>query len=234
MNSSRLKQALHYQLNYFGWSSLWVYGITVAVMIALSGVIVFSVNDANINAGISSVAFVHLLILGIDIRGDLKFYLQHGISRRTTFLSNLFSSILCAVLLGIFCEVIYLILNRWINQSELLYAYGAFNFLINWLRNTIMFVFAWQIGTLISLIYYRLGAMQKVIFSVLAIGALILTFSGAIRFIVSFTDDFTELVTKLADSSFDVLSPVLLIALALAIIATFGNYLLLRRAPVKE
>jgi len=234
MKNSRIKQALHYQLNYFGWSSLWVYGISVTVLIALSGIIILSVNDANMNAGISSVAFVHLLILGIGIRGDLKFYLQHGISRRTTFISTLFNSMLCAVLLGVFCEVIYLILNRWINPSEILYAYGVNSFFINWLRNTILFVFAWQIGTLISLIYYRLGGVQKVIFSVLAIGALILAFSGVIHFIVSFTDNFTDLVTKLTDGSYDVLSPVLLITLALAIIAAGINYFLLRRAPVKE
>jgi len=237
MKNSRLKQTLHYQLNYFGWSSLYVYGISVLIMIAIGLGVTHSldIENSNIVGGLGGVGFVHLLILGIGgIRGDLKFFLQHGISRRTTFFSHLYGSLICAVILGLFCEVFNIVSNRWLNFSESIYVFSTPGFFTGWFTYIITFFFAWQIGALISLIYYRLSKMQQIVFSVIAIALIVLTFSSGIRYIVGFPDDFGNLIQRIVENPIRGLSPWLLGTLLLSIIAALGNFLLLRRAPVKE
>ena len=235
MNSLRLKQTLKYQLSYFGWSSLWVYGISVTVMAVVIALVAFSVTDSNISAGLGGVGFLHLFILGIGIRSDLKFFLQHGISRRTTFFNNLIGSFICAVMLGLFCEVFNLIFNRWIYISGYVDASGISGFFKGWIAYVCSFFFAWQVGALISLIYYRLGALQKVIFSVLGAGALVLGFSGAVRYIIGIADEFGDgMLQSLFEGSLDIVMPIALGVLILAMFSAVGNYFLLRRAPVKE
>ena len=230
----KIKQALNYQLSYFAWSSLWVYGIAIALMCILGAWTVITVNDVNVSTGLGGVAFVHLLVFGIGIRGDLKFYTQHGISRRTTFLSHLYGSLICAVAVGLLCSIFNVIAGRWLGFSGGYEDHNIINFLTDWIMYISVFIFAWQIGTLISMIFYRLNNLQKVVFSVLSIGFLIFAFVVGIRYIVNFTEDFEALVIRLTEGAFAVISPTLIITFSLAILAMCGNYLLLRRSPIKE
>jgi len=236
MNNSRLKQTLKYQLSYFGWSSLWVYGISVVVIVTLSLLVTFTVNGSSTSfGGLGGVAFLHLFILGCGIRSDLKLFLQHGIGRRTTFFNNLLGSFICAVMLGLFCVIFDVIAGRWLNTSDYVYITGVPGFFTGWVGYVCSFFFAWQLGALISLIYYRLGALQKVIFSVLGAAALILMFTGTVRYIVGITDEFGDgMIRNFIDGSIDIMTPIALGLLVLAVIAAVGNYFLLRRAPVKE
>ena len=233
MKASRLKQTLQYQMNYFGWSSLYVYGISVAAIIVLNLFIYINVNDANVFTGIGGVGFVHLLILGIGIRGDLMFFVQHGISRRTTFVSNLLGSLICSAALGLFCLIFNHISSTLLNFTESSFS-SAREFFEGWGRYITAFFFAWQIGTLISLIFYRLRQMGKVLFSVLSIAAVMILPFGSIRYVIGFPDDFGDIIQQVAEGSFNILSPIFLVVLILGTFAAAGNYLLLRRAPIKE
>lgn len=231
MKNSRLKQAIKYQLSYFGWSSLCVYSIAIAVLVVISLLVTFSFQDGNTFVGIGGTGFIHLLILGLGIRSDLKFFLQHGISRRTVYFSNLSGSLICSVLLGLFCVIFELIAIQWLSLFGNTIGGGFFE---NWLMYSIIFFFAWQIGVLISLIYYRLGKIQQVVFSVLAIGAFVLLFSGSVAFIGNFTYDFGGLIERLTSDSLGILrSPVVGLMAILGVIAPICNYFLLRRASIK-
>jgi len=235
MKNSRLKQALYYQLDYFGWSSLYVYGIAIAAMAAIGLLITTSGGNGNASLSIGGVGFVHLLIMGIaEIRSDLKFFLQHGISRRTTFFSHLYGSLICGAALGLFCEFFSLVTSRWLGLAGGGSAFAIQNFLAGWLLHTVTFFFAWQIGALISLIYYRLNKMQQIVFSVTAIAAIIFAFSSGIRFLVRVSDELGDIIQRALENTLDFTGAAIWVILLLGILAAAGNYFLLRRAQVKE
>jgi len=235
MNNSRLKQAMHYQLSYFGRSFLYVYGITVAIIIALGLVITSDTSAENVSiTGIGGVGFVHFLILGISgIRSDLRFFIQHGISRRTTFFSHLYGSLICSAALGLISEAFNLILHNLLGFAFYGSAFTIQGFFTNWVTYIFTFFTAWQVGAFISLIYYRLSKMQQIVFSVTAIAIIILAFSGGIRSLVGLGDD-PGLIQTIVENVALITGIVAWIGLLIGILAAAGNYLLLRRAQIKE
>jgi len=77
--------------------------------------------------------------------------------------------------------------------------------------------------------------LQKVIFSVLGVAALIVMFTGIVRYIVGITDEFGDgMIQSFIEGSVEIATYSALGLLVLAMIATVGNYFLLRRAPIKE
>jgi len=235
MKDSRLKQALYYQLNYFGWSSLYVYGIAIAVIVTIRFFVTVSVSENNVVAGIGGVGFFHLLIMGIaGIREDLKFYLQHGIGRRTTFFSHLYGSLICGAGLGLFCVVFSIVTGYLFGLNASGSVFTIQSFFVSWMLYTISFFFAWQIGALISLIYYRLNRMQQVVFSVIAVAAIIFTFSGGIRHVIGISGELDDIIPGILENPLDIISPVVWALLLFGILAAIGNYFLLRYAQVKE
>ena len=235
MKDSKLKQTLYCQLKYFGSSSIYVYGISIAVMAAAAFFITTSVNDSNINISIGGVGFFHLLILGIvGIRCDLKFFLQHGIGRSTTYFSHLYGSLICGAALGLFCVVFSIITDYLFGLTGSGSVLTIQSFLASWMLYTITFFFAWQIGALISLIYYRLNKMQQIVFSVISIAAIMFIFSSGIRYLTGFSGDFGELVLRILDNPLNIISPFVSAALVSAILAAIGNYFLLRYAQVRD
>jgi len=243
MENSRLKQALRYQLSYFGWSSLYVYGIAIAAISIVSLFITTVVYDGNVVniSGIGGVGFIHLLIVGIaGIRSDLRFFIQHGIGRRTTFFSNLYGSVICSAALGLFCEVFNLISYHWLGFTHYGPAFTSQGFLTNWMMYGFAFFFAWQVGALISLVYYRLNKMQQIILSVIAIATAVFGFSYGIRFLVGADDAFWSNFEDAIQGFFDNLFGFTLGSFAMwgvllvGILAAIGNYLLIRRVQIKE
>ena len=237
MKNAKLKQALSYQLSDFAYNSLYVYGIALLVIAGLA--IFATTSEGNIitNVGIGGVGFIHLLVLGIaGIRSDLRFFIQHGIGRRTTFFSNLYGSIICSIALGLFCEIVnvsvsllpgFVVETEWLVQS----------FLISWLSHAVMFFFAWQIGALISLVYYRLSKTQQIVFTVLAIAALVLGVRvlGVLGVMIEHLTGAIQLDATVF--VIPVYAPTLtmpVIVLIIAILAAVGNYLLIRRVQIKE
>ena len=222
-------------MNYFAWSSLYVYGISIAVFVAIGFIATISVNAGNVNVGISGVGFLHLFILGIaGIRSDLRFYLQHGISRRTTFFSHLYGSLICSAAIGLFCKIFNLFAGLLPVYTGGGSDFTIQSFLTGWMTHTLVFFFAWQIGALISLIYYRLGMMQQIVFTVAAITAILLTLLSSVRYAVSVSDGLGGMAQSAVESSFGFTSTLILATLLLGTLAAAGNYLLLRRAQIKE
>jgi len=242
MMNSRVKQALSYQLSYFGWSSLYVYGIAIAAFVALSIFITTSADATNMQIGIGGVGFFHLLIIGISgIREDLRFFLQHGLTRRTTFFSHLYASVICSIALGLFCEIVNMGARHLFGVNDrsafiahnMLPGWGpdAFAYLFIW--HAVAFFFAWQLGAFISLIYYRLRKMQQIVFSVTAIAIIVFAFSTGIRSLVGIADELGDTIQDILDNLFGFTSLAIWPVLAAGALAAVGNYLLLRRAQVK-
>ena len=235
MKGSRLKQALYYQLSDFGWSSLYVYGITAAIVVAIGFLVTTSTSESGIDFGIGIVGFVHLLIVGIDgIREYLRFFLQHGIGRSTIFFSNLFASLICSIALGLFCELFNLFTGYWFSDAVFGHAFAVRGLIVGWMLHAVFFFFAWQVGAMISLIYYRLNKVQQSVFSVASIATIILAFSGGIRRLASASDEFVDMIQRAVDNPLGLTSIVFWAVLALGILSAVGSYLLIRRVHVRE
>ena len=236
MKNSRLKQAMHYQLDYVGISCLYVFGIAIAIAVCFMATSNFGDGISLSATGIGGVGFVYFLVIGIGgIREDLRFFLQHGINRRTTFLSHLFSSLLCSAALGLFCEVFNCIVNFGFGFSFGIHgsAYTIQSFFTSWTAYMAAFFFAWQIGALISLVYYRLSKMQQVVFTVSAIALVIFGGSASIRHFVGLSDDFGNIIRLLVENAISLATISIWVGMLFGMLAAAGNFLLLRRAQVK-
>jgi len=204
MNTMNLKPAIRYQLEYIGKFFMFAFVIVAAVMallyIILEARIILSIDHAdgfNISTNLVSMITIMLFVIGIvGIREDLKMYLQFGAGRRTVFVSTLISTLITGVVLGLICEL---------------------RFMIGFMMTAAGFFLAWQLGALISLIYYRLNLIGIIVFSV-AGGAVML-----------FCLPFIIIHVSQSYQTFLLLPLLLFGALAAA-----GSFLLLRRAPVKE
>ena len=261
MRKMNIKPALHYQLDYMFWASIWTFGILFAIMVITRlffGIGVISLGESAYNdysAGfviglitdimednpeysvswfnIGAVAFFSFFIVGIaGIREDLRFFLQHGMGRYTTFFSTLWGSLICATVIGGFCELLNFITSRWsafpmrgmtfanINQ-------GSF---AGWLIHIAIFFTVWQFGTLISLLYYRMNKIQQIVFSV-GMGGLIIF--GLPNFFRLSPDWISTMIDVLVRGSLNPLT-VALFTSVLGILSALFNFLLIRRAEIKE
>ena len=234
MTSSRLNQALFYQLRSFGWSSLYVYGISLCVIVAVRLLFAFSGNGGNFTAAIGGVGFFHFLIIGIaGIRADLRFFIQHGMSRRTTFLSNLYGSLICGIALGLFCMLFNLIAGHWLRLIHTDSAFTIPGFFTDWAGYTFSFFFAWQIGALISLIYYRLGKTQQIVFTAAVFAFTMLGGLGAILRFIGLAGGFENMIHWIVENPESLTTMGIWFCLPIGILAAAGNSLLLRRVQIK-
>ena len=233
MTGSRLKKAIYYQLDYFMRASLYVYGIAIVVICAIGFLITNSGNDGNV-IGLGGTAFIHFLIVGLSgIRADLRFFIQHGISRRTTFLSHLFGSLICSVALGLFCEIFIIVSNHLLGASVSFSLLPSQSFFQSWATYTFAFFFAWQVGVLISLIYYRLSKIQQIVFTVTVLAVVVLAFSQALRLTGSIIIELGGFPLN-PQSEGGITSLGMLILPLFGILAAIGSYLLIRRVTIKE
>jgi len=220
-----------YQLSYMAKSGMYVYGIAIAVVLAIHFFVTVSVNNSNITMGIEGVAFVHFLIVGISgIREDLRFFIQHGLSRRTTYLSHLYSSLICSVALALFCLLFNFVTGNLLGFNSNSVS-GIWSFLVGWVSHVAVFFFAWQLGALISTIYYRLGKIQQVVFTVAVVALGIYVLTNSVIFIVG---EETNIIQRIIESAPTLLAPIIWVVLLLGIIAATGNFLLLRRVQIKD
>ena len=246
MNNMRLFPAMRYQLSYMARGALITLGILCAVFFALGLIMVINdVTEGAINIGVISVngnvsfhfnsgavMAITIFIFGIvGIREDLKLFLQHGIGRYTTYFSSLFSSLIIGVALGLLLELLNLAAALWSAFSAQTPAFSVGGFISGWLLHTGGLFFAWHFGALISLIYYRLQKIQQIIFSVAGVAILVFALPRALsRF---FGEDSTALERALRSITATPLSLVCLIFF-IGAFAAAANFLLLRRAQVKE
>jgi len=189
-------------------------------------------------SGLAGIFALMLFIIGIaGTREDLRFFLQHGMSRKTTYVSTLLTSIIIGVVYALVSELAYLaIINLPIlANSNITFGFRASGagFFNRWLSGTLLLFFVWQLGALISLIYYRMNTIAKIIFSIVA-GTTILFGIPALAGYLAFTGRADIILNS---AFFDFLStPVgtVFIFVTLGAITTLGNFLLIRRAPIKK
>jgi len=251
MNNLNLKPAMRYQMSYMWKSFITVFGIAMAVVTLV--MIFFSVNIADgeahilffqitqdgaintvIHFNMAAVMLFMFFIVGVSgIREDLRFYLQNGLSRRTVYASTVLSSAASGLGVGFISALFNLTGSilpgfpvRGFMFSDL-QTYTALNFIGDLLLHTLCFFLAWQLGSLISLIYYRLGKIQQVVFSVLGIAILIFGLPFSLAAVIT-RADFETLGAAFSSTLF-----IGIILLLVSILTAVGNFLLLRRAPLK-
>jgi hypothetical protein len=107
-------------------------------------------------------------------------------------------------------------------------------FFAGWLLTTGVFFMAWQLGALISLIYYRLQKRGIIIFT----AAVIILFVASINFFARRGGDFGAAI-EAAVLSFIAAEPAIqntptiaLMILIVAALAILGNFVLIRRAQI--
>ena len=239
MIDSTLKKALRYQFDYTAWSCVYVYGITflIACAIGMLGFVALTltVDSVTVYSSIGPVVFVHFLVMGIVcIRADLRFFLQHGLGRRTTYFGHLYCSLVSSIVLGLVSELLNYV-GGFLPGS--LFASSAFDIrgaLAGWLTHSIVFFLAWQLGVLISLIYYRLGKLGKVVFSVVAVATVVFALPRVIGSLAGAAGDLADLIQRFVESPPNFSAYVLFFVLPLGILAAVGNFLLIRRVQIKD
>jgi len=213
MNNLNLKPAILYQLTYIGRFFLIALAIIAAVFVVFRlffATMITIENETNISINLISIISMMLFIIGIvGIREDIKMFLQHGSGRKTVYFSTLIASLITGVVLGLICELLKILFDA--------FAYAETGFIAGWLMTSAAFFFAWQLGTLISLIYYRLNTFGIVVFSIVGGAAMIFCIPIIITYISLMYPEIARL-------------PLLLCG----ILAAGGNFLLIRRAQVKE
>lgn len=246
MKGMQLKGALIYEFQ----DSMKANGVFVAVLylVGLINIILSAVlgNATGNFGGMEVSAWVYVLVVGIvSVRQDLRLFLQNGRGRPTVFLLQIFVCFLCAVVLALAAPVISAVLQltsrlvaphtQMQTAFEAIFLYEG-RPITGWESMAFSFlacVPAYFFGMAISLIYYRLTKLAKVIFSIAAPGLLFVglplalannpALSSAIRAaVVGFLNGFESLLGLFA-------------VLALIGTAFFGllSWLLLRRAPVQ-
>lgn len=234
MNRMRLIPAMKYQLNYIALSSAIAFGIMTIVYI-INYVItfgIFSNFDINIiifsddnGISIGSMLLFMVFVMSIStIREDLRFLLQHGMGRSTTLFSTLLAGLIMGCILGLICKLLDLITTTWPAFMVHGFTTNEGNFFSDWIIFIALYVLTWQLGALISLIYYRLSGIYQAIISV---------FGGLAIIIVIPT-----LVVRLTEAGFklNILSNpygFIGVAFLLTIIITVFNLLLVRGTQIK-
>jgi len=258
MTRLRLWPAMRYQLDYMLKNALATIGIICAILLIISIFASFTTGDGD--SGTVSLNIIGILdfdfeatimvfsvgailvfmffIVGIaGIREDFKFYLQHGMGRRTTYLSTLFSSLIVGAGWGLICQLLTLFFNTWAWFPATGLALPTENFFLGWLLHTLVLFFCWQFGTALSLIYYRLNKMGKIIFSVAGVALIIFVIPNIINNIIDLIlpdiGDAAEIGAALTAFFGNPLN-LSLIILALGAISALANFLLLRKAQARE
>jgi len=190
---------------------------------------------------IGGIFVITFFIVGIaGIREDLRFFLQNGMGRYTVYFSTLLASLICSAVLGLIFGLINALPVQFVSAT----AFGSSgSFLAGWIMSGVFLFFAWQLGTLISLIYYRLKNTFQIVAVSVAGGVLIL--SGLPNIIYTFlyavipSSDVAAEVAEAINEAFygATILPqnnMPVVILLLGTVAAVLNFLLIRRAQVKE
>ncbi|WP_312102371.1 hypothetical protein [Lachnoclostridium sp.] len=109
------------------------------------------------------------------IRSDFLLFLQHGYSRKTLFLSTTLCLITTTAVVSLIEAILYKIFNHYVSYYGIFnQAYGAAyasdagakGMIDEYLWKFFLYILAGAIGIFISLLYYRMNKLQKIIVSV--------------------------------------------------------------------
>jgi len=255
MTNMRLMPTLRYQLEYSAKSLLTMLGISVAVLILLSVLITTFVTSDYVVAqdeqvlstflilrvdgagqifsyNVAAIATVMFFVIGVSVvREDLRFFIQNGVGRRTTFVSTVLAGLVVGVVWGLFCEIMNLLFGNFNFFPGFGMIMQSTGFITGWALNGLSIFFVWQLGAMISLIYFRLGKTQKVVFTVAAIALLIFIVPNVIGHVVGFVlpgGMDAEALVRFFGNPLNIV----FVALGASVITAIINFLLIRRVQI--
>ncbi|MCL2391767.1 MAG: hypothetical protein FWC66_04045 [Oscillospiraceae bacterium] len=258
MINLRLAPAMHYQLKAMLKAALWILGILALITVALNllaglhveqitqypyepGVIVdidemgITVRSNLVFFSVGSILLITLFIIGIcSIREDFKFFLQHGLGRRTTYLSTLFINLISGAVFGLLCTILNIIGNHFPSFPAYGISFPVDNFFFVWILHTLSFVAAWQLGAFFSLVYYRMNKMQQIVFTVIAIAIVIFAIPSFIEEIIFFFVPNVAIMGAALTSFFGNSFGLATSLFAFGLVTALMNFLLIRRVQVKN
>ena len=250
MKPLNLRPAFRYRfLNLLGNAGIF-YGVMVLVTAVVTIGATISFNGQTVNASLAAYGFaacITVFVFGIvTVREDLRLGIQHGISRRTTFVSGLLATLSVCFILAVAGELLLAVSQALAADYENLQLSDLYQALYaDWqlpqlsfgqhleavFFNLAMMLCADMAGMFISLVFFRLNKVWTVI---VAVGAPVFLFV-VLPILIDITGLTPELSRILAAFAYWVLSSpwkgIFCFTLAAAAIAFF-NGLLMRRAPI--
>jgi len=240
---TNLKPAFRYQFNSFIRGSGIIYLILIAIVaISMVGNIYTNGNFFVSFTGYSITIAIFMFVMGIvNIRNDLRLCLQYGVSRRTSFVSEILTVMSAAVILAAAVEVLTVVTQLLtVNNSNLFVAdiyqliyvgtdipsLSLSQHALSALFNTSLMFAASLGGMFFSLMFWRLSKVWTIIVAV-SIPVLI---NVVPMLLYRIGVDLTPFIRWLTSSPFCFVVFFLLFAALLGII----DWLLLRRANIKE
>ena len=179
----KLKSAIKYYLHDYK-KSIIIYYFIIIIVLAIVSLTTSFTDNVNIS-GIEMASMIFLFVAGLNsFKGQFKFLMQNGVSRKTSVTAFAVSTLVVIIMvildiligsiipyLGLeYNTMFYQIFGTIYSNIGLSYYIGAFIFL------TSMYLLVFMLGHIISLLYYRMNTLLKVIVSVSAF--LIFNFAG--------------------------------------------------------
>lgn len=250
MNSKlRILPAFRYSIKGYLKASIIFGGIMVIVYIFLNILLGLAIDGGSANiASFEISSFIFMFILGItSIREDLRMFIQHGIGRKTSFITSVLCALSIGLLLSVFGELlmatsaaIFYNNNEIIVQSfyqsimgiEIMtFGQHLFSILVNFSIG----LTAYFSGMFCSLIFYRLSKFGKLLvaigvpaFFIILLPLIARTGPGSI-FMQGIGKLFVNMANLIAVSNWYLILFALIITLVFAVFCR----LLVRRAPIQ-
>ena len=239
-----IKPAFRYQFSSFLKGSIVVYLVLIIIVASfMVGTLYISPDSTSVVSftGYSITAAIFLFVMGIvNIRGDLRLCLQYGVSRRTTFVSELLAILSASVILAAAGELLTGITQVLSTGNSKFFVADLYQLiyvgpdiasltfsqhLLSTLFNTSLTFCACLFGMLFSLMFWRLNKVCTVIVAI----SIPVLFNAVPLLLSKAGVDLTPFVNWIASSPFCFVLFFLLLAALFGII----DWLLLRRANIK-
>lgn len=239
------KPALQYQFRSFFKGTVVIYLILVLVVaVSMFGTMYISTSATSTMSftGYCVTAVIFLFVMGIvNIRNDLRLCIQYGVSRRTVFISELLSVMAASVILAVAGEALtgvaqiltandhrFLVADLYqmiyLDTSNITLSLGQH--VLSALVNTSLMFASCLMGIFFSLMFWRLNRTWSII-----VGVSIPILLNGVPILLSRAGvNLEPLLNWISSSPFNFV----LFCLFLAALFVIINWLLLRRANIKE
>ena len=181
----KLKKAIKYHLYEYKKAFIIFYCIIISVLAIVAVLKNFTVlkeySDSFTVGGLELATMIFLFVTGLNsFKSEFKYMLQNGISRKTTSISFTISTSVVAVMAVIDIIIAEIIPFIGIEYSSMMYQlfggisknFGVLYYVKSFLFLTTSYALVFMVGHIISLLYYRMNTIGKVIVSVLGFFAL--------------------------------------------------------------
>ena len=245
MSKIELKGALRYDIK-SSMAGVVIFLVVMVVVWLLNFILSFSFGGEGVySSGFEMGTAIFMFVLGINsIRQDLRIFLQNGRGRTTVFLSQLIITVVIsavmAVMAGLLIELFQLITALGSPQMEYASFYSMVGLTsgLGTFLNTVAYTFlqcipTFLFGMMVSLIYYRLPKLGRVIFSIAVPGVLFVGLRVWAANNPALGNAFGAFIKFVVDT---LQTPLMILAaftLVMSPIMALISWLLLRRAEVK-